>query len=545
MNYTNLLHEAETLSQSGKKTQAVNIYETAIQLFPNEIDPYVTYAFFLYRQGQWNKAEELFAHASSLDPDDASILNNLGVIQYHLNKVTQARENFEKALSSDPSYADAARNLRKSRLDNIQKKIEHAFLHYELGKFHHLAAYVNNLKTQYLLARTITNPIASRLCKLKTLAGRNSNKKEILFLSVFPRVEMAKKAEALVRTGKYAAKLLCMKTSTGIMDDFLHQCFDEIITYTNWYELICFLLSLKPDIILARPRDQIAALAIIFSNEPVLFNVYDIVTIDKPRQYQDPLVVEAEQFCFENSQGIIHKGSKDEIEKYISPIYKIKAPVLHFYPFCWDKYFVRDSITKFSEKNGAPQLVYTGIVAPSGGDKATTGQEQFQPLINEITKQNIYLSMYYNPETGINDSRYAEYFELSKTNKYFQFNTSLPYHMLPNEISKYDYGIMIHDVRGTAYSKANFEVSMANKLFTYLEAGLPLIVGDTYEAVANFVKEYSVGIIVDPTDLSNLSEKLRSVDYQQLKANVIRARNALSIQNNIHKLSDFIENILQ
>ena len=71
-----------------------------------------------------------------------------------------------------------------------------------------------------------------------------------------------------------------------------------------------------------------------------------------------------------------------------------------------------------------------------------------------------------------------------------------------------------------------------------------MIVGDTFDAVAEFVKEYSVGLVVDPTNLSDLADMIRAVDYRQLKTNVLKARQLLSLEQNISKLINLIDDAI-
>jgi hypothetical protein len=164
-------------------------------------------------------------------------------------------------------------------------------------------------------------------------------------------------------------------------------------------------------------------------------------------------------------------------------------------------------------------------------------------MIEAVTRQNIHWHIYYNPEVGLNDPYYREYFELAEKNPYFHFHTPLANDQLCREITQYDFGYMVHDVRGTIYTDIVHDISMANKIFTYLEAGLPMIVGDTFKAVADFVEEHSIGFVVDSTDLSDLYDRIKNADYEQLRQNALKARSDLSLSNNIHKLDELIERL--
>ena len=519
---------------------------------PNRIEAYTQLALLECRRGHLAEAEALFEKASVLVPHDASFLNNLGVVRHQQGKLEEAREALENALATNMSYVDAAANLKKIRLDLMNGRIARASAEYSLGRFPLLNSFVDKLKAEYLGTRDISTPVAARIRRQRFAEPIQDGKREILFLSVNPRVDMAKKADALRQTGEYQVRLLCHNGTGDVLDEFFGPFYDEIIPYANLIELMYFLLALKPDVILARPKSQVAALAILFGNAPLVFNVYDIETINTPEEYLDPqhaeanafrLKIEAEQFCMEHAAGIVHKGRKDEIDRYIRPKYDIRAPVLHFYPFCWDRYFAPEDARKLSKEDGVTHLVYTGVVSPSSEDKRLVGHSQFAPMIEAIARQGIHWHIYYNPETGVNDRHYQEYFDLAERNPYFHFHSPLSSPLLSGEIAKYDYGYMVHDVRGAVWGESCNDVSMANKIFTYLEAGLPMIVGDSFRAVADFVREHAVGIVVDSTDLSDLSQRLRHVDYEELRSNVLKVREQLSIKRHISKLAHLLDEV--
>jgi len=550
--YQEALKQAETLAQAGRTEEAASLYQTALKTEPNRPEAYAQWALLQFREGCFSEAEALFEKAASRAPQDASLLNNLGVAQQRQGNLEGARASFEEALATSPKYVDAAGNLKKVRVDLINQRLARASSEYSLDRYPLLKSFVDTLRNEYLTLTNLSVPVAERIRRQRFVEPAQDDKREILFLSVNPRVDMAKKADALRQLGGYRVTMLCHKGTGDVLDEFFGRFYDEIIPYANLVELAYFLLALKPDVIVARPKNQVAALAILFGNAPVVFNVYDIETINTPEEYLDPqyaeagafrLNIETERFCMEHAAGIIHKGRKDEIDRYVRPKYDIRAPVLHFYPFCWDRYFAPEDPPKLSEEDGVPRLVYTGVVSPSSADKRLVGHSQYAPMIEAITRQGIHWHIYYNPETGVNDGYYREYFDLAEQNACFHFHSPLPYHSLSTEIAKYDYGYMVHDVRGVVWGEGNNDVSMANKIFTYLEAGLPMIVGDSFGAVADFVKEHAVGIVVDSTDLSDLSQRLRSVDYQELRSNVLKAREQLSIGKHAPELAHLLETV--
>ncbi len=539
MSYEEILEEAGSLAQGGEIDQAVSLYQVALEAEPSRVEGYAQLALLQYSQNHLMEAEELFEKAAALTPSDASFLNNLGVMQYRQGKLEQARKTLENALATDLNYVDAAVNLRKVRLDLIQQRIERAFSEYSLGRFHHLTSFIYKLKTEYLKATKLSTPVAARIRRQRNSVPIQDGRREILFLSLNPRVDMAKKADALARTGRYRVIMLCSEKTAGVVGGFFHQFFDEVITYSDLIELVCFLLALDPDVIVARPK--VTAPAIIFGNAPVVYNSYDIYSFTRPKEYADPFEMEGEQFRFENADAIIHKGQEDEIDLCLRPRYDINAPVLHFHPCCWKRYFVPQNLPRLSQMDGELHIVYTGLVEPPSTDKRLNGEVHFLDTARLITAQGLHFHIYYSPQLGRSDDYYREYFELAEQNDRFHFHSGLGYEELCSEIARYDYGWNVLDYRYTVMPELWHKMVSTNKIFTYLEAGLPMIVGSKNEYIASFVQKQGIGIDMDWYDLQSLSERLGDVDYDRLKANVFRAREGFSIDNHIHKLEGLFE----
>lgn len=431
-------------------------------------------------------------------------------------------------------------------IKDVARKIAEAEKRYDLKSYPLLYEYTKKLEQEF------QHHNKNYLLELKTYINdkcyiideaKEDGRKDLVFLSVFPRVDLAKKSDALGVKGldKYYRIACCSDIVSLDMHAWYRNYFDNIIGLGSWYELIIYLMYCKPDVIIARPRDQIAALAIIFSEAPVIFNLYDIITgsVDLS-QYNNPLALEAEKFCFEHAAGIIHKGAEYAIDKYVRPHCSITSPVLHFLPYCWPELFRSQPI----KATNATQLCYTGILSTKDMDMKQCGFDYIVPIINQIVNQELYFHVYYNPEVNQDSRRYYEYKELSKNSKYFQFHESEPPDKITSVISWCDYGVQLHQTRGTIYKPMLTEVSMSNKLFTYLEAGLPLIVGNNFKAVSDFVDLYGVGLTVDPYKIEGLCGLLSVTEYDNLVCNVLETREQLNIYRHIHKLEKLIDHVI-
>jgi hypothetical protein len=245
-----------------------------------------------------------------------------------------------------------------------------------------------------------------------------------------------------------------------------------------------------------------------------------------------------ERFCekynFRHCDGIVHKGSKDEL-KYLPKDFKaLEKPSLQFLPYCADDLMIKIDADyfqkKLSKKDGNVHLVFVGGVEYN--DPA------HYPAINVfkgIVKQKLYLHIYcqqYDQLVGD-----PEYIDLQK-NKYFKLHKPIYGKELQKEISKYDWGVEIFFINFEKIKRIWAKTAYSNKISSYLEAGLPIIINSEYEFILKVVKDINVGIIIN--NLHNIKKELDRVNHQGIFENVLEARKSFSIRNNMDCLISFI-----
>jgi glycosyltransferase involved in cell wall biosynthesis len=77
----------------------------------------------------------------------------------------------------------------------------------------------------------------------------------------------------------------------------------------------------------------------------------------------------------------------------------------------------------------------------------------------------------------------------------------------------------------------SYELTLPNKLFEYVAAGLPVLASDL-PVMGDFVQRYGVGLLTDAADPNDIADKLRRIldpeRNAQLRAAAARARAELS-----------------
>ncbi len=115
---------ATTLSKSGKRAEAIEQFENAIQLDPTMVTADVLLIEDLIRERQFDKALQAVESLEKKQPKNPVTFNLKGAVYLGKNDVVNARKSFETAAGLETNTVTAALNLAK--LDLLEKKPEAA-----------------------------------------------------------------------------------------------------------------------------------------------------------------------------------------------------------------------------------------------------------------------------------------------------------------------------------------------------------------------------------------------------------------------------------
>lgn len=94
---------------------------------------------------------------------------------------------------------------------------------------------------------------------------------------------------------------------------------------------------------------------------------------------------------------------------------------------------------------------------------------------------------------------------------------------------------------------AQYDLTMANKFYEAVAAGLPLVCSPTTAAAA-VMRQFDLGVLCDPTDPKAIAEAvcklLEPETYAYFRAKVLKAREVLNWETEERKLIDLYQNIL-
>jgi tetratricopeptide (TPR) repeat protein len=122
-----LFLEAVRCEESGRKNEAMELYQTILKLDPAHAPAAINLGTIYYNQRQFISSEQLYRQAAEADPNYALAFFDLGNVLDELQRLPEAIEAYRAAIRLAPGYADAHYNLALAyeRLTERRKALKH------------------------------------------------------------------------------------------------------------------------------------------------------------------------------------------------------------------------------------------------------------------------------------------------------------------------------------------------------------------------------------------------------------------------------------
>jgi hypothetical protein len=115
--------------------------------------------------------------------------------------------------------------------------------------------------------------------------------------------------------------------------------------------------------------------------------------------------------------------------------------------------------------------------------------------------------------------------------------------LLPRLQGRYKWGWMMYHFPAKIVMPL-VENSLPTKLFTYMALAIPPVVSEEMTAVARFVKEHNIGVVVSQRDIANLRQKLAKVDHAKLVQNILKVRPRYSMEQVVGNLGGLLQTVM-
>ncbi|MGB0681450.1 MAG: hypothetical protein ACPGOV_02015 [Magnetovibrionaceae bacterium] len=387
--------------------------------------------------------------------------------------------------------------------------------------------------------------------------------KSVLFVASIPYFLILREALYLKERG-YRVYLLCLSKVDDRTASAFEAVFERILHADLSKRLMkAIMTALEPDLchvqcwMMSYFFGRMALETMAGKRTKVISEFYDITSLYAPRddlvtKWDDRVVdldLDCEKVILENSDAVISRFPPDVASEWLAENGVPDLEHLEFQAYPCREYFDHEP-DKPSAKDGRIRLVYAGaLIPPKGHPKTLFPEWGMVQAFEWILDQGMMIDVYSPPqfenekihELLIDFHRLIDRFPDS-----FRLLNGLPPGQLSQVLKPYDYGILLFNWEpGTdALRDLQKRGVMATKLFTYLEAGLPVLVNAEYTGMAGFAEGNGVGLGIASETLPNLKSHLEEQDYQALVDGVLSYRDRHSMEKEIARLSGLYDELL-
>jgi len=373
---------------------------------------------------------------------------------------------------------------------------------------------------------------------LEHLKYRKVNgKKHIVFICYYPGVDFIKKSIVLRKSGQYYTTFIgcCIREDIEIL-----KWFDEAYEVSHYREFYEVLKDADPwAVFLQIPLVEMAAIVIdsLPQHVKIILNVYDTQLFILP---DDSFLCRLEKELYKKIYCWTHKMPPEAIDE-MRNVWNIQCKdyLVHSLP-CKDFFAYPDVEEKIKEKELS--IVFAGGVMPYHiAIKNGCGNHIFDPIIYSLSAQNIRFTIYVHQNArNMFWEEHERYFNMQKKLPKFHFCPGYPFFKLPEKLLKFHFGLIYDNIPACSFKKKHFKYNMATKFFSYLEAGIPILVYEEAEYMKEIVLQNEIGVIYDLNSLNLISKLLNECNYIDLCNNVDNFRNKYNLETNFLNLDKIL-----
>lgn len=494
----------------------------------------------LFADGQIDQAQVTFELVLQNQPENYEALNNLGVIHHTRGNIQEAEDHFLKALAVKEDYLDALLNL--ADLYQNAKRWEEAAVQLEKyiaidnqdpNLFNRLSmVYLemgNTEKARAVLTKSLElNPNQETVRdSLKALEGKRESSRievtegplNILFVQEAPCIRNYKMATAL-RSRGHRVSLAYIKAQLSVMyeglsDDVYNECI-RLESIRHMWEI-----SKHYDIVHCHNEPDNYTVAALAGDTPVVHDTHDLVSLRA--NGNDSLSY---------FEGVANRGAAGRV--YTTPyqlkeakrLYGVEGPSLVLYNYISAPDLPKKFLPKLSVQDEQVHIVYEGGI---GG----TSFRDFSSLFIELANQGIHIHIYPHFKHQKHDITPI----FSKFDNIHLHDPLSPKQIM-EQMTQYDFGIIPFNLKKG--DKRFLDTTIANKLFEYLAAGLP-VVTSPLKSYVEYFKKNPVGITYE-----NAKELIGNLDIlQKIRSEVDFSKQIFTYEGEIGRLEEFYEKIIR
>lgn len=348
----------------------------------------------------------------------------------------------------------------------------------------------------------------------------------IIFITYYPDSHLLKKAMTLRDSGKVFTTLLagCIREDIKIEDYF-----DQYYEYGNFREFHELVGRAKPHSwhVVSPLYHPAIVINSCGNNSRLVIDINDaalFLTTDK-----NDLSVQIERAVMTHADYIVHK-LPEEGWNILAKEYELKCENSSIMSYPHSK-FICMANSRRAEK--PPLVVYAGGIIPYEIAVARGHENHvFDDLIALTGQESFDLSIYVNQNAReMPWHQHKHYFDLEDKYRYFHLKKGIPYHSVTKHLSRYEAGIFFDNISISSYDLDHFKYNVASKFFTYLEAGLPIVVFEEAETMADLIRRYELGTIYTAWEPKTIIDAIREISKKDYTENIKSFCNEFRMEN--------------
>lgn len=348
---------------------------------------------------------------------------------------------------------------------------------------------------------------------------KESNVKAILFVQDSPCIRTNKIA-AVIKSRGYKVYLLYMMSPP---DEGYKEIYDGMYTFSSMKGIEHFISNSDIDIVHCSNSPDILVNICMGCGKPIVHDTHDMMSIWGYGSLENMAL---EYMANTRSDGNIY--TSDSVTEIARSKYDIEdKPLLSIENQILEQVTIDSPYEKLSGTDNMIHCVYEGGIS---SDK--DNDHFFEPIWKRITEAGIHIHFY----SQVNPLYCQELADKSELLHYEGNMTSLE---LVKEMTKYDCGLVIFNVNDK--TRVFLETGTANKMYEYLNSGLPVVVGDI-SSYAQFVQKYNVGIQLDLN--GDISLQLKKAVNITIPENILK-QNGLTMMSKADKIEEFYQRVME
>ena len=301
----------------------------------------------------------------------------------------------------------------------------------------------------------------------------------------------------------------------------LQAAFEQVLTFHDYRDILAQVAAQHADAIhLFVHGDNLFFLPLAWLAPcPLVYDPYDVwrgmFNAPRPARFLR-LELWAERWLLEHAAGLCARSLEPQMLKRQFG-YRLPRAMIYFPEYCLEQPVAH--APEAGAQSGI-HIVYCGGVWPEDRfSSATHGYAQYLAVGRRLAEFGFHLHIYpanRDPQLPF-ETFFAAYIAESRVNAFFHLHEPLPYPALMQALTQYDFALHIfgpgiNDQTGQN-TQAKVHYSTANKLFDYIQAGLPVIIHEGFHQ-RGLVRHYGRAISVHHLDeLANLLPAARQAPY--------------------------------